>query len=285
MIAVAAVLLLASSAFGQGNGPTINNNVATPGTSNINKLVPEPLAAKTTAAGVLIVTPAFPARRRLAEDVMEDYSEVRALGRRLLANATTAIPNGGGVTISSGANSYFGSTFSAPTSSGRKLLAVPFVFYGEVLQTAISQQAVGNYVFDSQAIPFLTAATSPPASSGLKFIQAVLSYPQEQTATNVPAFAVSTTGFLPASASSPVIVQLETQTPQGVAPNVALRFDYSQTGAGLTPFVSVLYTDFVGAIPIGLPAKAASAGAPAINIAQSFGLFISQNGTLYPGQG
>jgi hypothetical protein len=75
------------------------------------------------------------------------------------------------------------------------------------------------------------------------------------------------------------------QTPQGVAPNVALRFDYSQTGAGLTPFVSVLYTDFVGAIPIGLPAKAASAGAPAINIAQSFGLFISQNGTLYPGQG
>ncbi len=46
MIAVAAVLLLASSAFGQGNGPTINNNVATPGTSNINKLVPEPLAAK-----------------------------------------------------------------------------------------------------------------------------------------------------------------------------------------------------------------------------------------------
>ena len=43
-----------------------------------------------------------------------------------------------------------------------------------VLQTAISEQAVANYVFDAQAIPFLTAATQPPASSGLTFIQARL---------------------------------------------------------------------------------------------------------------
>lgn len=48
-----------------------------------------------------------------------------------------------------------------------------------VLQTAISQQAVGNYVFDAQAIPFLTTATTPPASSGLTFIQ--VRFPTQET--------------------------------------------------------------------------------------------------------
>ena len=49
IVAVAAVLLLAASVYGQGNGPTVNT-AATPGTSNINKLVPEPLAAKVGCA-------------------------------------------------------------------------------------------------------------------------------------------------------------------------------------------------------------------------------------------
>lgn len=33
------------------------------------------------------------------------------------------------------------------------------------------------------------------------------------------------------------------QTPQGVVPNVALRFDYTQTGTSVSPTVSVYYTD------------------------------------------
>jgi len=33
------------------------------------------------------------------------------------------------------------------------------------------------------------------------------------------------------------------QTPQGFVPNVALRFDYTQSGMGVSPTVSVYYTD------------------------------------------
>ena len=77
-----------------------------------------------------------------------------------------------------------------------------------VVQQVVTQQAIANYVFDAQAIPFLSVATNPPA--GLKFLSATLDFPGEQTATNVPTFAVSTTGFLP-TASSPVIVRLENQ--------------------------------------------------------------------------
>ena len=56
-------------------------------------------------------------------------------------------------------------------------------------------------------------ASMPPLAPDLArcCAQAVLFYPQDQSATNVPPYAVSTTGFLPSSPSSPVIVQLETQ--------------------------------------------------------------------------
>ena len=73
------------------------------------------------------------------------------------------------------------------------------------------------------------------------------------------------------------------QTPTNFIPNIGLRFDYAQTGG--SPFVSLYYTDFIGSYPAGLPAKGTTANPAAINLAQTFGLYIAPNGQLFPGQG
>lgn len=41
------------------------------------------------------------------------------------------IPHGSNVVVNAGAAAFLQTAFSAPTASGRKLLAAPFVFYGE----------------------------------------------------------------------------------------------------------------------------------------------------------
>ncbi len=65
------------------------------------------------------------------------------------------------------------------------------------------------------------------------------------------------------------------QAASGVVPNVALRFDYASSAPNTTPFFSIYYSDFVGAYP---------AGVPKANLAQSYGIYIGKDGTIYPGQ-
>ncbi len=59
-------------------------------------------------------------------------------------------------------------------------------------------------------------------------------------------------------------------------PNVGLRFDYASKEPGTTPFFSLYFSDLVGAYPKGVP-KA--------NLVQSYGIYIGEDGTIYPGQG
>ena len=64
------------------------------------------------------------------------------------------------------------------------------------------------------------------------------------------------------------------QRPSDYAPNVALRFDYRQTGTAngaiVTPSVSVFFTDMSAPYPVGLPASSPTFGSAQINLIQSF---------------
>ena len=68
------------------------------------------------------------------------------------------------------------------------------------------------------------------------------------------------------------------QRPSDYAPNIALRFDYTQTGTdssgnGVTPFVSVYFTDLVADYPAGLPGTSPSFGSSQINLIQSYNFY------------
>jgi hypothetical protein len=69
------------------------------------------------------------------------------------------------------------------------------------------------------------------------------------------------------------------QRPSDYAPNVALRFDYHQSGtdtsgSAVTPYVSVLFTDLSSVpYPVGLPASSPTFGSAQINLMQSFNFY------------
>ncbi|BDA43954.1 hypothetical protein COCOBI_05-1380 [Coccomyxa sp. Obi] len=148
------------------------------------------------------------------------------------------------------------------TGSRRHLLqtTTQLTFYGTIKQGLVTDRAIGNYVFNQDSVPFLKVATQ--SGTTFTFLKALLILPQEQTATNVPPYVTSTTGFMPKDPAHPTIVHLSTQGPTSYAPQIALRFDYSQTVG--SPLISVYYTDRVGTADQG--------GLPLANLIQTFNL-------------
>ena len=73
----------------------------------------------------------------------------------------------------------------------------------------MSDRAVANYVFNQDSVSFLNIATQ--SGTTFTFLKALLILPQEQTATNVPPYVTSTTGFFPKDVAHPTIVHLTTQ--------------------------------------------------------------------------
>ncbi len=73
---------------------------------------------------------------------------------------------------------------------------------------------------------------------------------QEGTDTTPPPFAESSTGFVATDPLHPIIVRLSTKGKTDTVPNIALRFDYGQSGTtngvAVSPFVSIYYSDLVG---------------------------------------
>lgn len=76
----------------------------------------------------------------------------------------------------------------------------------------MTDRAIANYVFNQDSLPFLKVATQ--SGTTFTFLKALLILPQEQTATNVPPYVTSTTGFVPKDLAHPTIVRLNTQVNQ-----------------------------------------------------------------------
>ena len=97
---------------------------------------------------------------------------------------------------------------------------------------------------------------------------------QEGTDTTPPPFAESSTGFVATDPLHPIIVRLSTKSKADTVPNIALRFDYGQSGTtngvAVSPFVSLYYSDLVGLYPSGLPSTISVAGSAGVNLLQSF---------------
>ncbi|CAL8469938.1 g9480 [Coccomyxa elongata] len=157
-------------------------------------------------------------------------------------------------------------TGNGTTSGSRRHLlqaTTQLTFYGTIKQGLVTDRAIANYVFNQDSLPFLKVATQ--SGTTFTFLKALLILPQEQTATNVPPYVTSTTGFVPKDLAHPTIVRLNTQGPTSYAPQVALRFDYSQTVG--SPLISMYYTDRVGTADQG--------GLPLANLNQTFNLDLA----------
>ncbi|KAK9915693.1 hypothetical protein WJX75_002760 [Coccomyxa subellipsoidea] len=152
------------------------------------------------------------------------------------------------------------------TTIGRKLLQTQtqLTFYGTIKQGVVSDRAVANYVFNQDSVSFLNIATQ--SGTTFTFLKALLILPQEQTATNVPPYVTSTTGFFPKDVAHPTIVHLTTQGATAYAPQIALRFDYSQTIG--SPLISIYYTDRMGAADQGMSCSAVLVAIATLFLAQ-----------------
>jgi hypothetical protein len=78
-----------------------------------------------------------------------------------------------------------------------------------VKETLGSDTATAHYIFNEDATDFLTIATR--SGTTFQFLKALLILPQDQTATNVPPYVNSSTGFLSTDPLHPVFVKLTTQ--------------------------------------------------------------------------
>ena len=184
-----------------------------------------------------------------------------------------------------------------------------------VKRDILSKGVKASYLIDSSMAPFFSglAVSGSTSTSSFAFIRAMLLFPQEQLPKISPPFAESTKGFVTTDPLKPIIVKLSTkvlvsskaamhavrdalqscgctngpwdlktrcaaQGPTATVPNIALRFDYSQTGVdvngvAVTPFVSVYFTDYVGSYPAGLPPTSTGSFAvsASINVHQTLG--------------
>ncbi|BDA43956.1 hypothetical protein COCOBI_05-1400 [Coccomyxa sp. Obi] len=255
-----ATLLLAGNALAQT-------------TQVINKFVPVTAKIQTslTVGYAQEVTPVAPAKRRLVERLV-DEEDAFSIRRKLLATPQSSGPP---VVVPAEFTETVGAALLNPVNTTRKLLQTSdrLTFYGSIKQDFLTGQASAVYIFNQDSVPFLKVATQ--SGTSFKFLKAVLILPQEQSATVVPPSVSSASGFLSTNPSQPVIVKLTTKGATGFVPNVGLRFDYSSSQPNTTPFFSIYYSDLVGTYPSGVP-KA--------NLAQSYGIYIGKDGTIYPGQ-
>ncbi|EIE18956.1 hypothetical protein COCSUDRAFT_49127 [Coccomyxa subellipsoidea C-169] len=242
MLAVLAVLSLAISAHCQDAQTPVT--VVSTQTQVVNRLVPVTARVVNTGVGAIGKTPAAPA------------------GRKLLQTIPT-----------------FGPT-PAVLSPGFSKTILPIIrktntlaFLGQAKQEFGTDKVGYTFIFGEEAQPFLKSLAV--SGSDFTFVGTSAILPADQNAVTVPNSQFSATGFVSADGSATTAL-VTTQTPSGVIPNVALRFDYTQTVG--TPAISIYYTDrrapFVNG---GFNATG--------NLAQSFGVYIAPDGTVYPGQG
>ena len=187
-------------------------------------------------------------------------------------------------------------------------MSTPRLLLRRVKQDLVNGNVRASYLIDSSMSSFFAglATSGSTATSSFAFLRALLLFPQEQTQETSPPFAESTKGFVTTNPLQPIIVKLATkvraptsstalalacmpkthpgmilacssQAPTKYVPNISLRIDYSQAGvdvngAAVTPFVSLMFTDFVGTYPSGLPATASTSFSASINIVQAQGI-------------
>ncbi|KAK9917964.1 hypothetical protein WJX75_000102 [Coccomyxa subellipsoidea] len=149
-----------------------------------------------------------------------------------------------------------------------------FAFLGQIKQEPGTDKVGYTFIFGEEAQPTLKSLAV--SGSDFTFVGASAILPADQTPTNKPNSEFSATGFVSTDGSATTAL-VTTQTPSGVVPNVALRFDYNQTAG--SPLVSVYYTDRLAPLTFG------GSGTAKPNLAQSFGVYIAPDGTVYPGQG
>ncbi|BDA43955.1 hypothetical protein COCOBI_05-1390 [Coccomyxa sp. Obi] len=168
------------------------------------------------------------------------YDEHRGMRRNLLQDVP--YQSSGPVPLVS---IEFARTVLAPLSPGNNITRVQ--------QDVLSGDVTGTYVFDSTTQGFLSVATQ--SGTTFRFLQALLIYLEQQTPSNVPPHVVSRREFLPTDSTHPTIVKLSTEGAASHVPLLGLRFDYQQFVPGLTPYISLYYTDKVGTFDVdgGLP--------------------------------
>ncbi|BDA49082.1 hypothetical protein COCOBI_13-1920 [Coccomyxa sp. Obi] len=243
MIALLAVVALFASVHAQ-TGTSTQTQV-------INRLVPVTARVVNNATGAIGVTPA---------------SSVVS-GRKLLQT-----PQPAGVPVYNKPATYsteFVNTI-VPITQKKNTMA----FLGQIKQAPGSDLGDYTFIFGEEAQPWLKSLAV--SGTTFKFVGASAILPQDQTATTAPNSVFSASGFVSADGSATTAI-VSTKTPVGVVPNVALKFDYTQTVG--SPAVSVYYTDRKASFATGGYATNSS------NLAQAFGVYIAPGGTVYPGQG